>query len=224
MRISEAARAAGVGVETVRFYEKKGLIAQPPRPTGGGIRVYSREVVERIRFVRQAQDVGFSLREIADLLALRADPGADCADVRACAIEKRDELQIKLDRMTRICGALDELIASCPGGGDVKACTILEAMGRSGGAIEAPPSATNRDEPKGKSQMKTTVLTIEGMHCDGCAQTIEALLTRLPGVRRVDASFDARQARILHDPTASPEADLIAAIAKGGFKAGGHSR
>lgn len=72
--------------------------------------------------------------------------------------------------------------------------------------------------------MKTTVLTIEGMHCDGCAHTIEALLARVPGVRSVDASFDERQARILHDPNSTSEADLVAAITKGGFKVDVDSR
>lgn len=218
MRIGEAARTAGVGVETVRFYEKKGLIAQPPKPAGGGIREYSREIVDRIGFVRQAQDIGFSLREIAELLSLRADPGADCADVRARAVEKRDEVLTKLGRLTSMRDALDDLIASCPGGGDVKACTILEAMERNGGPIEMPPPVTNTEEHKGKIEMKTTVLTIEGMHCDGCAHTIEALLARVPGVHKADASFDERQARILHDPDSAPEPDLVAAIAKGGFK------
>ena len=65
--------------------------------------------------------------------------------------------------------------------------------------------------------MKTTVLTIEDMHCDGCARTIEALLAHVPGVRGVDASFDEGQARILHDPNSASEADLVAAIARGGF-------
>jgi len=79
MRISDAAKAAGVGVETIRFYERKGLVAQPKKPIlGGGFRSYSRETVERIRFIRQAQEIGFSLKEIKELLSLRVDPDADC--------------------------------------------------------------------------------------------------------------------------------------------------
>ena len=123
--ISRAAKAASVNVETIRFYERKGLIAQPPKPVGGGVREYDDETVARIRFIRQAQEIGFSLREIAELLSLRADPQADCADVRARAIAKRAEVQAKLAQLWRMQDALDELIASCPGGGDVKACTIL---------------------------------------------------------------------------------------------------
>ncbi len=74
MTIGEAARRAGVGVETIRFYERRKLISQPPKPSGGGYRSYPEETVDRIRFVRQAQELGFSLREIVDLLSLRADP------------------------------------------------------------------------------------------------------------------------------------------------------
>lgn len=67
--------------------------------------------------------------------------------------------------------------------------------------------------------MKTTMLNIDGMHCDGCARTVEALLSRVAGVRKAEASFDARQARILHDPNEASTADLTAAVAKGGFEA-----
>src|SRR3546814_6002164 len=100
--ISRAAKAANVNVETVRFYERRGLIDQPPKPTGRGMREYDSNTVDRIRFIRQAQDIGFSLREISELLSLRADPDADCADVRARAIEKREEVLTKLDRLLRI--------------------------------------------------------------------------------------------------------------------------
>src|SRR3546814_1209070 len=83
--IGRAARKAGVGVETIRFYERKGLIAQPPKPARAGFRHYPEETVERIRFIRQAQELGFSLREVCELLDLRPDPQADAADVRARA-------------------------------------------------------------------------------------------------------------------------------------------
>src|SRR3546814_18803739 len=74
--IGRAAKAANISVETIRFYERRGLIAQPRKPAGGGAREYDEDAVARIRFVRQAQDIGFSLREIGELLSLRADPGA----------------------------------------------------------------------------------------------------------------------------------------------------
>ena len=74
MTIGKAAREAGVGVETIRFYERKGLIDQPLRPREGGFRIYPDHAVHRVRFIRKAQELGFSLSEVEDLLALRADP------------------------------------------------------------------------------------------------------------------------------------------------------
>ena len=217
--ISRAAKAANVNVETIRFYERRGLVDQPPKPPGGGMREYDSDTVARIRFIRQAQDIGFSLREIAELLSLRADPDADCADVRARAIEKREEVLTKLDRLSRIRDALDVLIARCPGDGDVACCTILDAMDGDTDPVGEPSPGPVTSEKKGRQPMKTTTMTIKGMHCDGCARTVEALLARVPGVRKAEASFDARQARVLHDRNKAPEADLIAAIAKGGFEA-----
>lgn len=216
--ISRAAKEANVSVETVRFYERRGLIVQPPRPSGSGVREYDSDTVARIRFIRQAQDIGFSLREIAELLSLRADPEADCADVRARAIEKREEVLVKLDRLSRIRDALDVLIARCPGGGGVTCCTILDAMeGNAGAASRASPGPMITAK-KGKYTMKTTVISIKGMHCDGCARTVEALLSRVPGVSKAEASFEQRQARVLHDQDKAPEADLVTAISKGGFE------
>lgn len=144
--ISHAAKAANVNVETVRFYERKGLIVQPSKPVGGGARQYDDDTVSRIRFVRQAQEIGFSLSEIAELLSLRADPDADCADVRGRAIGKRAEVQSKLAHLAQMRDALDELIASCPGGGDVKACTILDAMQRKAGT--STPTSTYKKGPQ----------------------------------------------------------------------------
>lgn len=217
--ISRAAKAANVNVETIRFYERRGLIEQPAKPAIGGAREYPDDTVARIRFVRQAQDIGFSLREIAELLSLRADPEADCADVRARAIEKREEVLAKLEQLSRIRDALDVLIARCPGGGDLSACTILEAMGAERGTAGPPPASFATEREKGIPDMKTTVLSVKGMHCDGCARTIEVLLARVPGVRKAEASFEERQARVLHDQDEAPETELVAAVAKGGFEA-----
>ncbi|MFQ5449016.1 MAG: MerR family DNA-binding protein [Nitrospinaceae bacterium] len=131
MTISKIATEAGVGVETVRFYEKKGLVDQPPKPASGGFRVYPVETAERIRFIRQAQELGFSLREIKELLSLRMDPAADCADVRERARVKLDEITRKIAVMKGIQTALEKLIAACPGQGALQVCSIIDA-------IEAP--------------------------------------------------------------------------------------
>lgn len=128
MTIGKAAHMAGVGVETIRFYERKGLIDQPPKPLDSGFRVYPDEAVQRIRFIRHAQEIGFSLREIDELLSLRADPSADCADVREQAMAKLEEVDRKIDRLKEIRGALKKLIAACPGRGALRVCSIMGAL------------------------------------------------------------------------------------------------
>ncbi len=128
MTIGKAAREAGVGVETIRFYERKSLIEQPLKPQDAGFRVYPEETVHRIRFIRQAQELGFSLREIEDLLSLRADPKTDSGDVRERARAKVTEVNRKIVELERIRSALEALIAACPGGGALRACSIMDAF------------------------------------------------------------------------------------------------
>ncbi len=126
--IGKVARLAGVGVETIRFYERRGLIRQPPKPALGGFRAYPDETVHRIRFIRQAQELGFSLREIDDLLSLRADPSSDAGDVRERARAKLTDVNRKIVELERIRSALEALIAACPGGGALRACSIMDAL------------------------------------------------------------------------------------------------
>ena len=127
LRIGEVARAAGVGVETVRFYERKGLIAQPPRPMHG-IRSYPAATVARIRFIRQAQGLGFSLAEIAELLDLTREPDADCSAVRLRAIEKLEEVRAKRRLLERMEAILEDLVDACPNTGGLEGCPIVEAL------------------------------------------------------------------------------------------------
>lgn len=128
MRIGELARTANVGVETVRFYERRGLIAQPLRPADGGFRTYPAEAASRIRFIRQAQELGFSLTEIEELLSLRANPNTDCADVRRRAEQKRDDVDEKIAKLKRIRDTLTEVIKACPGQGGIEICSIMESL------------------------------------------------------------------------------------------------
>ncbi|WP_300301182.1 MerR family DNA-binding protein [Ferrovibrio sp.] len=219
MTISRAAERAGVGVETIRFYERRGLIEQPVRPRTGGYRFYDTEVVERIRFIRQGQELGFSLREIAELLSLRADPGADCGDVRTQAVSKREEVDRKIAQLQHIRSALDELIATCPGGGALRACTIIDAMAgrRATKALRPSGKRVGQNRTTKGQDVKTATFKIDGMHCDGCARTIEALVSTEPGVRKATVSFKAREARILFDPQVRNEDQLAAAIRKAGY-------
>ena len=136
MTISQAARAAGIGVETVRFYERRNLIMRPSKPPDGGFRRYPPETIERIRFIREAQGLGFSLREIKELLSLRADPASDCGQVRERAVAKLGDVQRKIGELQRFRRALEELIAACPGRGALHVCSIMEAL--AAGAASRP--------------------------------------------------------------------------------------
>ncbi len=138
MKIGDLARKAGVGVETVRFYERKGLIEQPVKPNGG-VRLYPEDVARRIRFIRQAQALGFSLRETEELLALQAIPSSDCADVRDRARAKLDEVNEKITQLHRIEVALERLIDACPGQGALRSCSIMEVLE----GTDAPGLPTN---------------------------------------------------------------------------------
>jgi MerR family mercuric resistance operon transcriptional regulator len=143
MIISQAARAAGVGVETVRFYERRNLIVRPSKPPDGGFRRYPPETIKRVRFIRQAQGLGFSLREIEELLSLRADPTTDCAQVRERAVVKLEDVERKIGELERLRRALEELIAACPGRGALRACSIMEAL--AAGAAEMRPRGRPRN-------------------------------------------------------------------------------
>jgi len=123
----EAADRAGVNIQTVRYYERRGLIPEPPR-TSGGFRQYKPDHVARIRFIKRAQELGFTLEEAGELLDLRATLDADRADVRAVAQEKRDEIDQKIADLQRMRATLNDLIAACEGHGTTDDCPILHAL------------------------------------------------------------------------------------------------
>ncbi len=145
MTIGRLAREVGVGVETVRFYERRGLIKQPHKPEYGGFREYSDEVIERIRFIRHAQELGFTLREIDELLSLRADPTTDSGDVRERAEAKLHQVNEKVAQLGRIRAALQQLIAACPGSGALRTCSILEAIESRGDKAEGREGSLTPD-------------------------------------------------------------------------------
>lgn len=120
------AREAGVGVETVRYYERRGLIKRPPG--GGGFRDYGREVPDRIRFIRRAQELGFTLNEVADLLRLTETPDASRSEVRLLAQQKVGSVRERIKDLRRIEKTLTELIAQCSGKGRVPGCPIVAAI------------------------------------------------------------------------------------------------
>mgnify|MGYP000641173190 CR=1 FL=1 len=127
LTIGRVARRAEVGVETVRFYEREGLIDKPPR-RNSGYRQYPEEIVHRLRFINRAKELGFTLKEIKELLALRLDPETTCADVRRRAEAKIDDIEEKINLLQRMKEALAKLTMACSGRGSVSQCPILEAM------------------------------------------------------------------------------------------------
>ena len=127
LTIGTVARQAGVGVETIRFYERVGLIEDPPRRESG-YRQYPEEAVARVRFVRRAKDLGFTLKEIKELLSLRASPKSRCVDVRMRAEAKIEDIERKVRALQGMKKALVKLTAACRGRGPVTKCPILEAL------------------------------------------------------------------------------------------------
>lgn len=125
LTISKVAQLSGVGVETVRFYERQGLIAQPPKPVNG-FRSYPPETVRRIRFIRRAKDIGFSLREIHELLGLYFGEQTRCQEVRERAEVKIADMESKIADLNRMKSALQALVDEC--GNGQGECPILESL------------------------------------------------------------------------------------------------
>ena len=125
--IGKIAKAAGLGVETVRFYERKGLIAEPAR-SKSGYRQYRPETVRRLRFIVRAKALGFTLQEIGDLLNLPGTRGAGCPDVQARAEAKIADINERITQLDAMKRALGELVVQCRGEGPLSGCPILDAL------------------------------------------------------------------------------------------------
>lgn len=125
--IGELASRTGVGIETIRFYEKKGLIPDPER-SHSGYRQYPEDAVRRIRFVLHAKDLGFSLAEIGELLSLRVDSRGGCASVKEKAQKKIDDMEQRIEILTAMRARLSRLIGSCEAREPTSECPILEVL------------------------------------------------------------------------------------------------
>ena len=130
LTIGQVAKRAGVGVETIRFYERDGLIAEPARRPASRYRQYPPQAVRRVRFIRHAKDLGFTLKEIQELLELRVNPGSTCADVRKRAQEKIADIEERVVSLQRMKTALERLARKCRGQGPTTECPILEELDR----------------------------------------------------------------------------------------------
>jgi MerR family mercuric resistance operon transcriptional regulator len=127
MTVGQLAREAGVNVETVRFYERKGLMPRPSRRPSG-YREYPGDAARRIRFIQRGKELGFSLREIAELLHLRVDPRRSCADVKRQAEAKLADIESKMRELRHMRTALEKLAAECTGRGPTSQCPLLDAL------------------------------------------------------------------------------------------------
>lgn len=130
--VGEVAGRCGVSTDTVRYYEKRGLVPEPPRFESSGYRAYPTETVERVRFIQQAQELGFTLAEIEELLALRADDEASCEQVRAVARTKIEQVRTQIAELERIVRGLEDLAEICPGDIPADRCPLIEVLSRTG--------------------------------------------------------------------------------------------
>lgn len=127
LTIGQVAKQTRVAVETLRYYEREGLVEEPPRRESG-YRQYPEWVVKRIHFIKRAQELGFSLKEIAELFALRVDPATPALVVKERTIAKLADIERKIEDLVRMKRALEEITHLCTGEGPVSQCPILDAL------------------------------------------------------------------------------------------------
>ncbi len=130
MKIGKLAEEAGVSIDTIRYYEKTGVLPSPAR-SSSGYRLYTEETVEILRFVRKAKGLGFRLNEIRQIIRLRYSPCDDtCVSVRKIAEEKKREVSERINDLLEIRKMLDSLIDSCRRNRTLSKCPFLEELGR----------------------------------------------------------------------------------------------
>jgi len=127
LTIGRLAREVGINLETVRFYERRGLLPKPPR-SASGYRLFPAEATRRLRFIRRAQELGFSLAEIRELLSLRLTPTAKSADIKRRAELKIADVDAKIRSLESMRKTLHGLINACSGCGPIRDCPILESL------------------------------------------------------------------------------------------------
>ncbi len=128
LTIGELANRSRVNLETIRYYEREKLLPAPPR-LQSGYRSFPSESVKRIRFIKQAQELGFSLKEIKELLELQIDPSSTGGDVRKRAEAKIADIEAKIKTLSAMKKALTQLTSACNGEGLISECPILESLG-----------------------------------------------------------------------------------------------
>ncbi len=125
--IGQVAKQSGVTVETIRYYEKEGLLEKPDRKESG-YREYKIEAIIRLSFIQQAKKLGFSLKEIGELLSIKSDKNNLCNEVKQLAQDKLDGVECKIKMLQRMRKSLKKLINVCPGQAPISDCPILESI------------------------------------------------------------------------------------------------
>ena len=134
LTIGKLANSAGVNRETVRYYERRRLLPRPAR-SAAGYRIFSDDAVDRLRFIKHAQALGFTLDEIAELLGLRVGERSSCDEVRSRAQQKLLDVEAKIAALSRIRRALSALVAACKSRRPTAPCPILESLEARGPAL-----------------------------------------------------------------------------------------
>lgn len=132
LTIGQLAKQAEVNIDTIRYYERRGLLS-PPQRKESGYRQYLDDAVVRIRFIKRAKALGFSLDEIADLLSLRLDPRTKCGDIKKRAQKKISEIEGKIQMLERMRQTLVQLTEMCEEGRQASECPVLEALDENAG-------------------------------------------------------------------------------------------
>jgi MerR family copper efflux transcriptional regulator len=127
LSIGAVARQAGVAIDTIRYYEREGLLPEPAR-RASGYRAYDQDAIRRLRFIRRAKDLGFTLEEIRELLALSADRHRGVKGVKQRAQQRLATIDARIAELQRVRDGLGQLIEACPGHGAPERCPILQAL------------------------------------------------------------------------------------------------
>ena len=134
LKIGEVAERGGVNLQTNRYYEREGLLPEPPR-LASGYRMFPETAVRRVRFIKRAQELGFSLAEIRELLSLRENTGAGAHDMRERARAKIADIEEKIRTLRAMKNALNGLVQRCPGCGPLGDCPIVDALDAKGALV-----------------------------------------------------------------------------------------
>lgn len=200
LHIGEVAKLAGVNIQTLRYYERRGGLLPKPKRSASGYRIYPPETVALIRFIKRAQDLGFTLEEAEDLLRLQQVKGMRREKARSLAAEKIKSIDEKLSRLAAMRSAIGSLLDACACSEGGLTCPILEALSDQERSSTAPLS-------KGNKKMKTVSLSVEGMRCQSCVARVKTALTELAGVGDIDVDLGGKRVsvRLTNDGTTSTQ-------------------